>query len=86
MKLLKFYSPGCQPCKGLSMTIDGAKSDGLITIPVEPINIEEDIDTALQYGVRAVPTLVLVDEDGNEIKKSVGLLSQSQILDFLIVQ
>ena len=84
MKLLKFYAPWCAPCQGLTMVINGAEDK--ITMPVEEINIDEDIDTAVKYGVRSVPTLVIVDESGNAVKKNVGLLNESQLLDFLIVQ
>lgn len=81
MKLLKFYAPWCAPCKGLSMVIDGAVDK--ITMPIEEVNIDEDIDTALQYGVRSVPTLVIVDDSGNAVKKNVGTLNEAQLLDFL---
>jgi thioredoxin 1 len=81
MKLLKFYAPWCAPCKGLSMVIENAANK--ITVPVEDVNIDEDIDTAIKYGVRSVPTLILVDESGNTIKKNVGALNEAQLLDFL---
>lgn len=84
MKLLKFYATWCEPCKGLAMIINGAKDK--IDMPIEDVNIEENMDLALQYGIRSVPTLVVVDEDGNAIKKNVGVLNESQLLDFLIVQ
>lgn len=82
MKLLKFYAPWCAPCKGLTMVINGAADK--ITVPIEEVNIDEDIDTALKYGVRSVPTLVLVDEEGNTLKKNVGVLNEAQLLDFLV--
>lgn len=84
MKVLKFYAPWCQPCKGLTMVINGAEDK--ITLPIEEINIDEDTDTAIKYGIRSVPTLVIVDEEGNEVKKQTGLLNEQQLLDFLIVQ
>lgn len=82
MKLLKFYAPWCQPCKGLAMVIEGAADK--ITVPIEEVNIDEDIDTAVQYGVRSVPTLVLLDDAGNVVKKNVGVLNEAQLLDFLV--
>ena len=83
MKLLKFYAPWCAPCKGLSLVIAGAGDK--ITLPIEEVNIDEDIDTAVKYGVRSVPTLVVVDDQGNIVKKNVGVLNEAQLLDFLAV-
>ena len=81
MKLLKFYAPWCQPCKGLSMVMESAKDK--ISVPIQEVNIDEDIDTAIQYGIRSVPALILVEDDGTVIKKNVGMLNEAQLLDFL---
>ena len=82
MKLLKFYATWCEPCKGLSQVINGAKDK--ITVPIEEVNIEENMDLAMKYGIRSVPTLILVDEDGAVVKKNVGVLNESQLLEFLV--
>ena len=81
MKLLKFYAPWCQPCKGLSMVMEGAKDK--ISVTIQEVNIDEDIDTAVQYGIRSVPALILVEDDGTEIKRNVGMLNEAQLLDFI---
>ena len=81
MKLLKFYAPWCQPCKGLSMVMEGAIDK--ISITIQEVNIDEDIDTAVQYGIRSVPALILVEDDGTEIKRNVGMLNEAQLLDFI---
>ena len=81
MKLLKFYAPWCAPCAGLTMVINGAADK--ITMPIEEVNIDEDLDKAIQYGVRSVPTLVIVNDNGDEIKKNVGALNEAQLLEFL---
>ncbi len=81
MKLLKFYAPWCQPCKGLSMVMEGAKDK--ISVTIQEVNIDEDIDTAVKYGIRSVPALILVEDDGTEIKRNVGMLNEAQLIDFL---
>ena len=81
MKLLKFYAPWCQPCKGLSMVMEGAKDK--ISVTIQEVNIDEDIDTAVKYGIRSVPALILVEDDGTEIKRNVGMLNEAQLIDFI---
>ena len=64
MKLIKFYAEWCQPCKMLSRIME----DIDLGVPIENIDIDKNMDIAMQYGVRGVPMLVLVDEQGNTLK------------------
>jgi thioredoxin 1 len=57
-----------------------------ITFPYEVISvdIEENMDLALKYGVRSVPTLVLVNENGETVTSNVGLLDKKGITEKFI--
>lgn len=81
MKALKFYAEWCGPCKMLSKIMDGAAEQ--ITTPIENIDIDKDMDTAVKYGVRGVPTMVLVDDEGNEIRRKVGMMQEQELITFL---
>lgn len=81
MKALKFYATWCAPCKSLSTIIEGAADR--ITIPIEEVDIDNNMDLAIQYGVRSVPVLVLLDDTGVEIKRHNGVLMEDKLLDFL---
>ena len=83
MKLKKFYADWCGPCKGLTMVINGAKDK--IDIPIEEVNIDNEIMESVQFNVRSVPTMVLVDDAGKEIKRAVGMMNEAQLLEFLKV-
>jgi thioredoxin 1 len=81
MKLLKFYAEWCGPCKGLTMIINGAKDK--IDIPIENVNIDDNIFMAQDYKVRSVPVMVLVDDTGTEIRRQVGMVTEEKLLEFL---
>ena len=83
MKVLKFYAEWCGPCKGLNMVIKGAGDK--ITVPINEVNIDEELMTSVEYGVRSVPTMILLDENDVELKRHVGTLNEEQLLDFLKV-
>jgi thioredoxin 1 len=83
MKVLKFYADWCGPCKGLSMVIKGAADK--ITVPIDDVNIDNELMMSVEYGVRSVPTMILVDENGTELKRMVGAMNEEQLLDFLKV-
>jgi thioredoxin-like negative regulator of GroEL len=42
------------------------------TVPIDVIDVDEQPVLAAKYGIRSVPTLVMVDEDGNATKTLTG--------------
>lgn len=77
-KVLKFSASWCQPCKMLSKTIEGMT----IETPIEEIDIDDNQELAVEYKVRGVPTLVMLD-DGREVKRTTGALSTKQLEEWL---
>ena len=77
--LVKFSATWCQPCKSLTEII---KQSNLGDIPVIEVDIDQHLDVAGKYHIRGVPTLVLV-ENGNEVKRNVGLMTQQQLEQFV---
>ena len=75
MKLLKFQATWCTPCKQLSATL----SEMTVPIPVVEIDIDDNLDAAIEHGVRSVLTMILMDEDNNILTKVVGPRTKSQL-------
>lgn len=72
MKLLKFYAGYCQPCKVLSKTLSEKFSEHPLVKTMENIDIEADFKTASTFRVRSLPTLVIIDENGGELRRLVS--------------
>ena len=68
MKVMKFYATWCGPCKAMSQIL--STMDDLPEI--QEIDIDEHMETAAKFNVRSVPTLVMVAEDGTEVKRYTG--------------
>ena len=80
MKILKFSASWCGPCKMLSMTIAGIKDE--IPYPIEEIDIDENSEIAQTFGVRGVPTMVLIDGD-TEVRRKVGAMTTAELKTFV---
>ena len=68
MKYLYFSAAWCGPCKTLSPIMNKVAAQ----IAVEKIDVDLDYETAQQYGVRNIPTVVLVD-GVTEVKRFIGV-------------
>jgi thioredoxin-like negative regulator of GroEL len=74
MKVIKrFTASWCGPCKVLASNLKDIRTD----IPIEVVDIDQDMATAASAAVRGVPTLIMYDS-GTELKRHVGVMSASQ--------
>lgn len=78
MRILRFTAGWCQPCKALQKNIENAKID----IPIEVYDVDENMDIATEYGIRTIPTMILLDGN-NEIKRVNGVLSSKELENWI---
>ncbi len=60
-KVLKFYAEWCAPCKVLTQKLEDVETN----LPIEEVDIEKNKDLVTKYGVRSVPTMVMLEDDGS---------------------
>ena len=73
-----FTADWCAPCKALGPTMNRVAEQ----IQVNKINIDYEADVVQKYGVRNIPTVVLV-ENGQEVRRFSGNRSYNDILNFI---
>jgi thioredoxin 1 len=81
MKLLKFYAEWCGPCKVQSKIIKDAGDK--VTVKIEDVDIDSNVSMTVDFNIRSVPTMVLVDSEEKEIKRHTGVLKEAQLLEWL---
>lgn len=76
-KILYFSAAWCGPCKMLGPIMESLSGQ----INYEKIDVDNNQDLSIQYGVRNIPTLVLV-ENGEAVRRLTGLQTKEVILSF----
>ena len=76
--VVDFHAEWCGPCKELGPLIAKVVESRKGKVDLAKVDIDELQELAIEYGVNAVPTVVLVNE-GKQVEKFVG----SQPTDFL---
>jgi thioredoxin 2 len=76
--LLEFWSPYCLHCQRLEPVLKRMASDVWERLRVAKLNIDENPSTASRFGVRATPTLSVIDR-GRELDRVEGALNEDQL-------
>lgn len=79
--LIDFWAPWCGPCRmvvPLVEEIAKERSD----IKVVKINVDEEQELAMQFGVMSIPTLVVM-KNGKIVNQVTGARPKAQILAML---
>ncbi len=77
MKILKFYTPTCMPCRALGKILEQ------VDVEVENINAMEDIEKVDMYNICTTPTLIFLNEEGKEVQRTVGMKTLGQIQEII---
>ena len=73
-KILYFSAAWCGPCKNFKPIMEQVSRE----IPVEFIDVDANPQLVAEYGVRNIPTLVIVN-NGQAAAKQAGVLTESQV-------
>lgn len=76
--LVDFWAEWCGPCKMLGPVLDELATEYTGKARIAKVNIDDHQDLAAQFGIRAIPTLLLF-KGGQVIEQVVGLKSKRDL-------
>ena len=77
--LVDFWATWCGPCNTLAPLIDELASDLEGRAKVAKLDIDNNPDTVLRYGIRSIPTLLFF-KDGRVVDQVIGVVPKKVIV------
>ena len=76
--LVDFWAPWCMPCRMLAPIIDKVGQQYAGKVKVVKLNVDENMQTASQYEILAIPTMIIFKQ-GRPVERIQGLLPEAAI-------
>ncbi len=80
--LVDFWAEWCGPCKMIAPFLEELAADMKGKVTVAKINIDENPQTPMKYGVRGIPTLILF-KNGQVAATKIGALPKSKLVEWV---
>ena len=80
--LIDFYADWCGPCRMMSPIIDQIAEEMKEEIKVGKVNVDNNQELAMEYGVMSIPTIVII-ENGEVKNTLVGVRDKNEIKEML---
>lgn len=78
-RLLKFEAPWCTKCKQMDAIMETMD----IPYVIERVNVDENMESTLYYGIKGIPHMILLDENNNVLARVGGAVSKQVLAEAL---
>jgi len=76
--LVDFWAEWCMPCKRIAPTVEQLATDYAGRLTVAKMNVDENSDVPMRFGIRGIPTLMLF-KGGELVDTVVGAVAKETI-------
>jgi thioredoxin 1 len=80
--LVDFWAEWCGPCRALAPLVDQVAEENQGKLKVVKMNVDENPETPAKYGVRGIPTLILL-KNGQLVDQLVGSVPKNRLDQFI---
>ncbi|MBQ2825278.1 MAG: thioredoxin [Clostridia bacterium] len=79
--LLDFWATWCGPCQMIAPILEEVAEE-CPDVTVGKIDVDEEQELAMSFGITSIPTLILI-KNGKAVDKAVGMRAKNQILEMI---
>ncbi|TYC49434.1 thioredoxin [Rhodobacterales bacterium] len=80
--VVDFWAEWCGPCKMIAPALEEIAEEMDGKVKITKLNIDENQDMAMKYGVRSIPMLILF-KDGEPMATQVGAAPKGKLSDWI---
>lgn len=80
--VVDFWAEWCGPCRMIAPALEEIASEMAGKVTIAKLNIDENPDVALRFGVRSIPTLILF-KDGKPAAIQVGAQPKNRLAEWI---
>jgi thioredoxin 1 len=77
--LVDFYADWCGPCRAIAPIVEEIARDLSDRLKVVKLDVDQNPQTAMQYGVQSIPTLIIF-KNGKEVERLIGYMSKAKLM------
>ncbi|MFZ2100748.1 MAG: thioredoxin [Oricola sp.] len=80
--VVDFWAEWCGPCKMISPALEEISNEMAGKIKIAKVNVDENQDLAVQFGVRSIPMLLMF-KDGEIADQMIGAAPKARLMDWI---
>lgn len=77
--LLDLWAVWCGPCRAIAPIVEQIAEEYDGRVKVARLDVDQNPGTAIRYGVRSIPTLILF-KNGQEVERVIGAMPKEYLL------
>jgi thioredoxin 1 len=80
--IVDFWAPWCGPCRMVAPILEEISNEYKDRVEVAKINVDEQQDLAVRFGIMSIPTLILF-KDGKVFDQTIGASSKNKLVSWI---
>jgi thioredoxin 1 len=76
--VVDFWAPWCGPCRKIAPMIDELASENVGAAKIGKVNVDNNQQSAMQYGIEAIPTIIIF-QNGQPVQRFQGIPAKTRL-------